>query len=561
MDKGTAEELRAMDEAPANFKKVIKGILYMLGYQKHNVQEWQQCQEILKQDDFLKCLVRYNPAAEKKINRLKRAAAATTGLDRSEVQRSSVAATMLYNYLESAVDLYNETLHIQNPDIAAKEKVKIGGGNDDVREDADIFQDDSDPGVLELCPVLDTKKVPRESAAKKLTISLGWKNLSKERPMDLDAACVMFNDVGAVWDTVYYNQLKSKDGSITHCGDDAVPNKDRARDEMDEVAEEDEEAAEEGEDGGEEKLVLELDKVPLNIRALGFVLFSVKEDQSFAHVESVTGQVLEAEGGKDIGMRFVSPCGIESTAVLMCIMYRDPNNLSTWLCKAVGEVVEGQSEIGLNFMTTVPLMSYYLDILTILDPAAKRIRKAADAANMDRGEFVPLSANPGIVRAQLRWHVHSGKMINVGSTLIAYDNRKKVDVVNIDAAENEEESMMYLTDKDEGANDDFLIDFNKVQRANSICVVVNCFHGGTFRDVEGLNLRFVAEDSGAELCSFSLPSAHRDENQGLIFGKLYKEKGVWNALAIGTPAAGSNYEDLLPELRKYLPAPPKRDAK
>ena len=37
--------------------------------------------------------------------------------------------------------------------------------------------------------------------------------------VDLDASCLMFDDGGRLIDTVWFRQLRSKDGSIQHTGD------------------------------------------------------------------------------------------------------------------------------------------------------------------------------------------------------------------------------------------------------------------------------------------------------------------------------------------------------
>ena len=66
------------------------------------------------------------------------------------------------------------------------------------------------------------------SALTKITMGLGWdavksKGLfgfgSKSETIDLDASCVMFDDANKPVDFVWFRQLRSKDGSIVHTGD------------------------------------------------------------------------------------------------------------------------------------------------------------------------------------------------------------------------------------------------------------------------------------------------------------------------------------------------------
>lgn len=48
----------------------------------------------------------------------------------------------------------------------------------------------------------------------------GWLGGVKKEAVDLDASCALFNDSKQMVDVVYFGNLKSKDNSIKHSGDD-----------------------------------------------------------------------------------------------------------------------------------------------------------------------------------------------------------------------------------------------------------------------------------------------------------------------------------------------------
>jgi len=78
--------------------------------------------------------------------------------------------------------------------------------------------------------------------------------------IDLDASCVLFDEQNKVVDTVWFRQLKSRDGSIVHTGDNRTGDG----------------------DGDDEQIIVALDKVPANVKSLVFT------------VSSFTGQTFDA---------------------------------------------------------------------------------------------------------------------------------------------------------------------------------------------------------------------------------------------------------------------------
>src|ERR1700754_103512 len=98
-------------------------------------------------------------------------------------------------------------------------------------------------------------------ALSKVVMGLGW-DAKKSKgflgfggsapDIDLDASCVLFDEQKQPLDAVYFRQLRSKDGSITHTGDNRTGDG----------------------DGDDEQIIVELSKVPPNVKTLMFTVNS-----------------------------------------------------------------------------------------------------------------------------------------------------------------------------------------------------------------------------------------------------------------------------------------------
>jgi tellurium resistance protein TerZ len=94
-----------------------------------------------------------------------------------------------------------------------------------------------------------------------VVMGLGWDVMEKKgflgfgggkQEIDLDASCLLFDERGALLDTVWFRQLRSRDGSIQHSGDNRT-----------------------GEGGGDdEQIIVNLGAVPANVKSLVFTVNS-----------------------------------------------------------------------------------------------------------------------------------------------------------------------------------------------------------------------------------------------------------------------------------------------
>src|SRR5690606_23789238 len=94
--------------------------------------------------------------------------------------------------------------------------------------------------------------------------------------IDLDASCIMFDANKQAVDAIWFSQLKSKDGSIVHTGDNRTGDG----------------------DGDDEVINVDLSKVPANVVSLVFTVNSFT-DQTFETLDNAFCRSEERRVGKE----------------------------------------------------------------------------------------------------------------------------------------------------------------------------------------------------------------------------------------------------------------------
>ena len=161
------------------------------------------------------------------------------------------------------------------------------------------------------------------SALSQVVMGLGWD--AKQAPVgklkgffgggkteaiDLDASCVLFDHQNKVVDIIYFGQLKSRDGSILHTGDNRSG---------------------EGE-GDDEQIKVDLSKVPENVKSLVFTVNSFS-GETFDQIENAYCRVVDSSNNAEIARYTLSSQG-SHTALIMAKLYRHNGE---WKMHAVGE--------------------------------------------------------------------------------------------------------------------------------------------------------------------------------------------------------------------------------
>ena len=162
-------------------------------------------------------------------------------------------------------------------------------------------------------------------ALSRVTMGLGWDVAkkggffgfgAKSDAIDLDASVVMFDDTNRPVDVVWFRQLKSRDGSITHTGDNRT-------------------GAGEGDD---EQIIVDLRMVPANVKSLVFTVNSFT-GQNFSTVQNAFCRIFDTNNGKEIARYDLSVQG-SHTAQIMAKLYRHNGE---WKMHAIGENGTGRT--------------------------------------------------------------------------------------------------------------------------------------------------------------------------------------------------------------------------
>jgi tellurium resistance protein TerZ len=173
-------------------------------------------------------------------------------------------------------------------------------------------------------------------ALSKVVMGLGWDAVKKkgflgfggQKSIDLDASCILFDGSGQKADQVWFRQLRSKDGSIEHTGDNRT-------------------GAGEGDD---EQIIVDLSAVPATVQSLVFVVNSFT-GQNFSQVENAFCRIVDQSTNQELA-RYDLSCQGNHTAQIMVKIYRQDNE---WKVHAIGENASGRT-----FEDLMPVMQAHL---------------------------------------------------------------------------------------------------------------------------------------------------------------------------------------------------------
>lgn len=165
------------------------------------------------------------------------------------------------------------------------------------------------------------------SSLKNISLGLGWDPVKTRGFMarllgggsdeiDLDASCIMLDASKKPMDLVWFRQLQSRDGSITHSGDNRTG---------------------EG-DGDDETINVNLDKLPATAKFLVFTVNSFT-GQTFEKVENATCRIVDAGNNKELARFNLSEKGRHTGIVMACLARTDAG----WIFTAIGEVTNGRT--------------------------------------------------------------------------------------------------------------------------------------------------------------------------------------------------------------------------
>ena len=159
-----------------------------------------------------------------------------------------------------------------------------------------------------------------------LSLGLGWdpassggflsKMLGSSGQIDLDASCIVLDSGLRPVDLVWFRQLKSKDGSIEHSGDNLTG---------------------EG-DGDDETIHVDLQRLPGTVQYLIFTVNSFR-GQTFDQVENAYCRIVNGSKNQELARFNLAEKG-RHTGVVMASLSRAAGG---WEFKAIGQSTNGRT--------------------------------------------------------------------------------------------------------------------------------------------------------------------------------------------------------------------------
>ena len=165
-----------------------------------------------------------------------------------------------------------------------------------------------------------TKEAPGMT---KVLVGLGWDTRSTDGvDFDLDASAFLLKADGKVRadsDFIFYNQLKSVDGSVEHTGDNRTG---------------------EG-DGDDEAIKVDLSKVPADIDKIAFTVTIHEAEtrrQSFGQVRNAFIRIVNQDSNVEVARYDLAEDASTETAMIFAELYRHGTE---WKFRAVGQGFNG----------------------------------------------------------------------------------------------------------------------------------------------------------------------------------------------------------------------------
>ncbi|KND25724.1 TerD family protein [Streptomyces acidiscabies] len=193
------------------------------------------------------------------------------------------------------------------------------------------------------------------------------------------------------------------------------------------------------------------------------------------------------------------------------------------------------------------------------------------SVDMTKGQRISLNKSDGgaltSVRMGLGWQAAQRKgflakltgprEIDLDASALLFADGQLADVVFFQHLVSDDGSVRHLGDNLTGGSgaggDDevVLVDLGRVPgHVDQIVFTVNSFTGQTFAEVENAFCRVVDEITGQELARYTLSGGGAYTAQ--IMAKLRRTGGGWQVEAIGEPATGRTFQDLLPAVSAHL---------
>lgn len=192
------------------------------------------------------------------------------------------------------------------------------------------------------------------------------------------------------------------------------------------------------------------------------------------------------------------------------------------------------------------------------------------SVNLSKGQQISLSKSDGgalsVVRMGLGWQSAprkgflarmTAREIDLDASAVLFADKKPVDVVFFQHLVSDDGSVRHTGDNlvggagHGGDDESVIVDLQRVPvHVDQIIFTVNSFTGQTFAEVQNAFCRLVDETNGQELARYTLTGGGTATAQ--IMAKVYRAGSGWQMAAIGEPATGRTFQDLMPAITSHL---------
>ncbi|MEZ0066972.1 tellurium resistance protein TerZ [Streptacidiphilus sp. MAP12-20] len=192
------------------------------------------------------------------------------------------------------------------------------------------------------------------------------------------------------------------------------------------------------------------------------------------------------------------------------------------------------------------------------------------SVSLSKGQSVSLDKAAGggsltVVRMGLGWQAAPRRglfgmrrrEIDLDASAVLYAGGSLADVVFFQHLVSNDGSVRHTGDNlvgGSGGEDDesIMVDLHRVpKKITQIVFTVNSYNGQSFQEVQRAHCRLVDEIKGQELARYTLDGG--GAHTGQVMAKVYRDANDgWQMAAIGVPAQGRTFQDMLPVIEQSL---------
>lgn len=164
----------------------------------------------------------------------------------------------------------------------------------------------------------------------RLSINMGWDVVARDggfldhllkKEIDLDLSCLLLNEAKELVDVVWFHQVKSLDGSVTHSGDNTTGDG----------------------DGDDERILVDLLRLPAMVKTLAIVVNSF-EGHAFERVRNSYCRWVDPASGEELARYPLEHVQGDHDAMIVAKLVRQPKG---WLGHALGLPAKGKTFLDL----------------------------------------------------------------------------------------------------------------------------------------------------------------------------------------------------------------------